>query len=38
VPSIGVQGRFYTSATLAGDYERALAVTDHLIQVARKGG
>jgi thiol:disulfide interchange protein DsbA len=37
VPSIGVQGRFYTSATLAGDYERTLAVTDHLIQVARKG-
>lgn len=38
VPSIGVHGRWYTSATLAGSPERALAVTDFLIQKARSGG
>lgn len=36
VPAVGVQGRFYTSASLAGTHQRALAVTDHLIQLARK--
>ena len=36
VPALGVQGRFYTSASLAGSHERALAVTDFLIQRARQ--
>ncbi|MBA4175883.1 MAG: disulfide bond formation protein DsbA [Leptothrix sp. (in: Bacteria)] len=38
VPSMGVQGRYYTSATLAGSHERALTVVDFLIQRARQGG
>lgn len=37
VPAIGVQGRFYTAASLAGSHERALAVTDFLINRARQG-
>jgi thiol:disulfide interchange protein DsbA len=37
VPAIGVQGRYYTSVGLAGSPDRALAVTDFLIQQARKG-
>ncbi len=36
VPAIGVQGRYYTSATLAGSHERALAVANYLIDRARK--
>jgi thiol:disulfide interchange protein DsbA len=28
VPAMGVQGRFYTAASLAGTHERALAVAD----------
>jgi thiol:disulfide interchange protein DsbA len=36
VPALGVQGRFYTSGALAGTHERALQVTDYLIQLARK--
>ena len=36
VPAIGVHGRFYTSGTLAGDNERALAVADFLLQRLRK--
>jgi thiol:disulfide interchange protein DsbA len=36
VPALGVQGRFYTSGAMAGDLPRALAVADHLIQLARK--
>lgn len=36
VPAIGIQGRFYTSGTLAGDNERALQVTDFLLQRLRK--
>jgi thiol:disulfide interchange protein DsbA len=36
VPALGVAGRYYTSGTLAGTMERALAVTDHLISLARK--
>jgi len=36
VPAIGIQGRYYTSATLAGTHERALAVTNYLIDRARK--
>jgi protein dithiol oxidoreductase (disulfide-forming) len=36
VPSIGVQGRYYTDGTLAGNTERLLQVTDYLIAQARK--
>lgn len=35
VPAMGIQGRFYTSGALAGSHERALAVTDFLIQRSR---
>lgn len=38
VPAIGVQGRFYTSVSMAGGPDRALAVTDYLVQRIRKGG
>ena len=38
VPAIGIQGRYYTSATLAGSHERAVQVADFLIQRARQGG
>jgi thiol:disulfide interchange protein DsbA len=37
VPAIGVQRRFYTSGSLAGSNDRALAVADYLIQRVRKG-
>jgi thiol:disulfide interchange protein DsbA len=37
VPSIAVQGRFVTSPAQAGSAEKALQVTDFLIQRARKG-
>jgi len=37
-PSLGVQGRFYTSGTLAGSLERMVGVADHLIGIARRGG
>ncbi len=37
VPAIGVNGRYYTSATLAGSHEKAIAVTEYLIQRARTG-
>ncbi len=36
VPTIGVHGRYFTSASLAGTNERALQVTDQLIQRARQ--
>jgi thiol:disulfide interchange protein DsbA len=36
VPALGIQGRFYTAASLAGTHERALAVADFLIQRARQ--
>jgi protein dithiol oxidoreductase (disulfide-forming) len=36
VPALGVQGRFYTSGTLAGDNDRALLVVDFLLQRLRK--
>jgi len=36
VPAIGVNGRFYTSGSLAGSNERALAVADFLIQRSRQ--
>lgn len=38
VPALGVQGRFYTAGSLAGDNMRALSVADFLIERARKGG
>jgi len=38
VPAIGVQGKYFTSATLAGNHEQALAVTDYLIQKERARG
>lgn len=37
VPLMGIHGRFFTSASLAGGHDRALAVADFLIQRARKG-
>jgi thiol:disulfide interchange protein DsbA len=37
VPAIGVQGRFYTSGTLAGGHAGTLAVTDFLINRVRRG-
>ncbi len=36
VPTIGVHGRWFTSGSLAGSHERALAVVDQLLQRARK--
>lgn len=36
VPAVGVQGRYYTAASMAGSHERALQVTDFLIQRARQ--
>lgn len=36
VPAIGIHGRFYTSGTLAGTNDKALAVTDLLVQRLRK--
>lgn len=38
VPAMGVQGRFVTSGSQAGSNERALAVTDVLVQSLRKPG
>ena len=38
VPMLGINGRFFTSASLAGTHDRALAVADFLIQRSRKGG
>ena len=35
VPAIGVNGRFYTSGSLAGSNERAVAVADYLIRLSR---
>jgi len=36
VPALGIQGQFLTSGSIAGTPERALAVTDSLIQRSRK--
>jgi thiol:disulfide interchange protein DsbA len=36
VPTMGVQGRYYTSVSMAGSHERTLAIVDQLIQKARK--
>lgn len=37
VPTLGIHGRYFTSAALTGGHERALAVADFLIQRSRKG-
>jgi protein dithiol oxidoreductase (disulfide-forming) len=37
VPGLGIHGRWYTSPSLAGSPARALAITDQLIDRARKG-
>lgn len=37
VPALGVAGRFYTSGSLAQTMERALVITDYLINEVRKG-
>jgi protein dithiol oxidoreductase (disulfide-forming) len=37
VPTLGIQGRFMTSPSIAGSQERALVVADALIVQARKG-
>ena len=37
VPAIGIQGRYYTSPSLAGGPERALQVVDFLVDKVRKG-
>ena len=37
VPTLGIQGRFMTSPSIAGTPERALAVADALIAQSRKG-
>ena len=37
VPAIGVQGRYYTDAALAGNMDRALQITDFLMAQVRKG-
>lgn len=36
-PALGINGSFYTSGSLVGSNERALAVTDQLIAQIRKG-
>lgn len=36
VPALGVQGRFYTSGSLAGGQDKMLVVADFLIQASRK--
>ena len=36
VPALGIHGRFYTAASLAGSHERVVAVADFLIQLARQ--
>jgi len=38
VPQLGVQGRFLTAPSMAGDGPKALAATDSLIARVRKGG
>ena len=35
VPALGVDGRYYTSGSLAGNMARALTVTDYLLTLAR---
>ncbi len=37
VPAMGIHGRYFTSGTIAGTPEKALQVTDYLVQTLRKG-
>jgi len=37
VPALGINGRYFTSGSLAGTNERMLQVTDFLIQKSRTG-
>lgn len=37
VPTLGVQGRFYTTGSLTGGNDRMVQVADHLIGLARRG-
>lgn len=37
VPALGIDGRFFTSAALAGGHDRAVSVADYLIDRTRKG-
>ena len=37
VPAIGIQGRFYTSGSMAGGQDKMLAVAEFLIGASRKG-
>lgn len=37
VPTLGVHGRFFTSPSMTGDHEKALRVTEFLIQRVAKG-
>ena len=37
VPMLGIHGRYFTAASLAGSHENAVAVADFLIQRSRKG-
>ncbi len=36
VPALGIAGRFYTDGSQAGSMERALGVTDYLVNMVRK--
>jgi thiol:disulfide interchange protein DsbA len=36
VPALGINGRFFTSGTLAGSMDKALLVADYLIGTQRK--
>lgn len=38
VPTLGIHGRWFTSGSLTGGNDKALAVADYLIQQARKAG
>ncbi|WP_372527814.1 thiol:disulfide interchange protein DsbA/DsbL [Piscinibacter sp.] len=38
VPALGIQGRYFTSGSMAGSNEAALTVADFLIQRVRKNG
>lgn len=36
VPAVGVNGRYYTSGTLAGSADRVLGVADYLLRISRQ--
>ncbi len=38
VPALGINGRYFTSGALAGSHEKAVAVADFLLQLARSKG